>query len=108
MSPPGVYARNQLYFIFIIMIFYAAPQRWKGVKKLRFLLYMICCCRHIIIGLIFPQDLQQYPKNGWALYGLAESMRQSGKTQQADEIEKEYKEAWKYSDIPHPVDLFNN
>ncbi len=57
---------------------------------------------------LFMQDLQQYPKNGWALYGLAESMRQLGKTQQADEIEKEYQEAWKYSDIPHPVDLFNN
>lgn len=55
---------------------------------------------------IYNQDLQQYPKNGWALSGLSKSLRTLGKNQEADQAEKEFKEAWKYSDIPNPVVLF--
>lgn len=56
---------------------------------------------------MYEQDLKQYPKNGWALFGLAKSLRQLGKNQAADHIENEFKEAWKYSDIPAPISLFS-
>lgn len=51
---------------------------------------------------MYKQDLKQYPKNGWALFGLARSLRQLGKDQEADQVSQEFKEAWKYSDIPAP------
>ena len=56
---------------------------------------------------MYQQDLSQYPKNGWALYGLAQGLRQLGKTQEADRVNAEFKEAWKYSDIPAPINIFD-
>lgn len=55
---------------------------------------------------MYEQDLKQYPKNGWALFGLSNSLRQLGKNQEADRVYDEFKEAWKYSDISSPVFLF--
>ena len=55
---------------------------------------------------MYEQDLKQYPKNGWALFGLAKSLRLLGKNQEADRVENEFKEAWKYSDISAPASLF--
>lgn len=54
---------------------------------------------------MYRQDLKQYPKNGWALFGLAKSLRQLGKNQEADYVIQEFKEAWKYSDIVAPIAL---
>ncbi len=56
---------------------------------------------------MYSQDLKQYPKNGWALFGLAKSLKLLGKKQEADHIDQEFKEAWKYADIPVPVSLFS-
>src|SRR3990167_1706849 len=51
---------------------------------------------------MYNQDLKQYPKNGWALDGLAQALRKQGKNNAADQIEQQFKEAWKYADIPAP------
>lgn len=56
---------------------------------------------------MYNQDLKQYPKNGWALYGLAQALRKQGKNSEADQVEQQFKEAWKYADIPAPIDLFH-
>ncbi|OCH97216.1 hypothetical protein A8135_03720 [Legionella jamestowniensis] len=56
----------------------------------------------------YQQDLKQFPKNGWALYGLAKSLQQLGKTQEANDIFQQFSEAWKYADIVHPVSMFEN
>jgi len=55
---------------------------------------------------MYEQDLKQYSKNGWSLYGLSKSLQALGEKEKAAQIEKEFKEAWKYSDIPAPVSLF--
>ncbi|MBA3660939.1 MAG: hypothetical protein H0W64_04380 [Gammaproteobacteria bacterium] len=55
---------------------------------------------------MYNEDLKQYPRNGWALYGLAKALRKIGKNQQAEQVEAEFKEAWKYADSPSPVTLF--
>jgi tetratricopeptide (TPR) repeat protein len=52
---------------------------------------------------IFKQDLKKYPKNAWALFGLAKSLKKLGKHQEANRVEKEFKEAWKYADIVSPI-----
>jgi len=55
---------------------------------------------------MYEQDLKQYPRNAWALYGLAKALRKIGKDEQASQVEAEFKEAWKYADIPTPITLF--
>jgi tetratricopeptide (TPR) repeat protein len=55
---------------------------------------------------LYNADLKQYPKNGWALYGMAEALRQSGDNEKADRAEREFKEAWKYADVATPPQMF--
>ena len=48
---------------------------------------------------IFEEDLGEIPENGWALYGLHEALLKQNRKSEAEEIEKRFKEAWKYSDV---------
>lgn len=47
---------------------------------------------------IYKEDLNNWPKNGFALNGLAESLQGQGKTKEADEIKNQFQEAWKFAD----------
>ncbi|HEU5282007.1 MAG TPA: tetratricopeptide repeat protein [Gammaproteobacteria bacterium] len=57
---------------------------------------------------MYEQDLKQYPKNGWALYGLAQALQEQKKNSEANQAEQQFKEAWKYADIPIPINIFKN
>lgn len=48
--------------------------------------------------IIYREDLAHWPKNGFALNGLYESLMGQGKTAEADETKKQFAEAWKYAD----------
>jgi tetratricopeptide (TPR) repeat protein len=48
---------------------------------------------------VYRNDLAKFPKNGWSLYGLWQSLEAQGKTSEATNVKKSFKEAWKYSDI---------
>lgn len=48
---------------------------------------------------VYREDLKRHPKNGWALRGLADSLREQGKTDDAQEIESEFATAWKQADV---------
>ncbi len=47
---------------------------------------------------IYKEDLNNWPKNGFALSGLAESLTGQGKTKEAEEIKSQFQEAWKLAD----------
>lgn len=46
----------------------------------------------------YREDLERWPNNGWSLYGLAESLKAQNDPN-AEEVEKQFREAWKYADI---------
>ncbi len=48
---------------------------------------------------IYWQDLSNNRENGWALFGLQQSLRAQGKTQAADMIEARFQKAWSHADI---------
>ncbi len=48
---------------------------------------------------VYRQDLEKRPHNGWSLFGLLQSLRAQGKTKQATEIQRQFREAWQYSDV---------
>ncbi|MEF8817410.1 MAG: hypothetical protein V5A58_11515 [Salinibacter sp.] len=48
---------------------------------------------------VYREDLERFPKNGWSLYGLMESLRAQGETQRATEVEQRFQEAWQYADV---------
>jgi len=45
------------------------------------------------------EDLVRHPENGWALYGLARSLKMQGKRAEATAAMLRFKEAWKYADF---------
>lgn len=48
---------------------------------------------------VYRKDLDRFPKNGWSLYGLAESLRAQGKTAESKRVQKRFEEAWQYADV---------
>lgn len=50
----------------------------------------------------FRADLRHLPANGWALYGLAESLRRQGRTADAQRVGTQFKQAWRNADLAAP------
>jgi tetratricopeptide (TPR) repeat protein len=48
---------------------------------------------------VYRKDLERHPANGWSLYGLLVSLRAQGKTEEANDFEKRFREAWKLADV---------
>jgi tetratricopeptide (TPR) repeat protein len=48
---------------------------------------------------VYRADLDRYPHNGWALYGLVQSLRAQEKFQDAERVEEEFKAAWTHADV---------
>ena len=46
----------------------------------------------------FRKDLEEFPRNGWSLYGLAQSLRKQGKPDAAAMVEREFATAWAGAD----------
>ncbi len=47
---------------------------------------------------VYREDLKRFPENGWSLYGLAQSLRLQGKTEEARAVQARFEKAWKYGD----------
>jgi tetratricopeptide (TPR) repeat protein len=48
---------------------------------------------------VFREDIQRWPRNGWGLFGLEQSLRAQGKTDSAEIVQRELNEAWKRADV---------
>lgn len=48
---------------------------------------------------VYRKDLERFPKNGWSLYGLAESLRAQAKIAEAKKVQDRFEEAWQYADV---------
>jgi len=50
--------------------------------------------------IVFRADLQVWPRNGWSLFGLEQSLRAQGKLDSAGIVHREFEQAWKRADAP--------
>ena len=48
---------------------------------------------------VYRTDLARNPNNGWALFGLMQSLRAQGKTDEAEEAERQFKAVWSFADV---------
>jgi len=46
----------------------------------------------------YRDDLKIYPKNGWSLYGLMQSLQAQNKQEEAQVVQKQFEQAWLYAD----------
>ena len=48
---------------------------------------------------VFEEDLEQYPMNGWSMYGLAEALRRQGDETGAEQMTGRFKTVWQFADV---------
>ena len=48
---------------------------------------------------VYRDDLRRNPENGWALYGLAQSLRAQGKAADAAAVDERFRRAWAQADV---------
>ena len=49
--------------------------------------------------IVYRENLEEIPDNGWGLFGLHQALLKQGKNDEAAEVEKRFNEAWKFADI---------
>jgi hypothetical protein len=55
---------------------------------------------------VFLADLHRYPANGWSLFGLAQSLRAQGRSDEANLVDDRFTKAWKASDTTITASVF--
>jgi thymidine phosphorylase len=48
---------------------------------------------------VFREDLKRHRDSGWALRGLAESLKAQGRSREAGEVEESFRQAWAKADL---------
>lgn len=48
---------------------------------------------------VYRHDLDHFPNNGWSLFGLLQALRRQGKAEEARDVERRFREAWRYADV---------
>ena len=48
---------------------------------------------------VYRDDLARFPENGWALFGLAQSLRRQGKEDEAAAIDARFQKVWSKADV---------
>ena len=48
---------------------------------------------------VYRTDLAKHPDNGWACYGLMQSLQSQGKQAEAEVVEQRFKTAWTHADV---------
>jgi len=55
---------------------------------------------------VFLEDLERFPENGWALYGLWQSLAAQGKTEDARAAQARFEVAWQFADTVLTAPVF--
>ena len=48
---------------------------------------------------VFEEDLEQYPMNGWSMFGLAEALRRQGDEMGAEKMTARFETVWQFADV---------
>ena len=78
---------------------YMEPPEW--VQPVRHTLgaVLLSAARYDEADRVYRADLQEWPNNGWSLYGLSKALRAQGRTAEADKIQKQFQAVWAGADI---------
>jgi hypothetical protein len=55
---------------------------------------------------VYREDLVRHPRNGWALFGLAQTLRAQHREQEAAAAEREFATAWSNADVKPTASAF--
>lgn len=78
---------------------YTEPADWSKPARQSLAAVLLQADRPAAAEAIYREDLKIYPDNGWSLYGLAQSLRAQNKIGEAQAVQQQFNQAWKYADI---------
>lgn len=55
---------------------------------------------------VYRQDLEHNPHNGWSLFGLAKSLAEQGRNEEAEAAERRFRQAWQSADVELEASVF--
>jgi tetratricopeptide (TPR) repeat protein len=79
---------------------YMEPPPWYASPRLALGAQLLDMNRAAEAADVYRADLEAYPKNGWALFGLAQSLDESGRPAEADWAMAGFEHAWARADAP--------
>jgi tetratricopeptide (TPR) repeat protein len=55
---------------------------------------------------VYRKDLALHPHNGWALYGLAQTLKEQDKNSEAENVKNQFQQAWSKADVSLTASAF--
>ena len=78
---------------------YVEPPDWGQSMRLYLGAALLKAGRARAAELVYREDLKEFRNDGWALFGLAQSLRAQKKSAAAVKVEREFQSAWKNADV---------
>src|SRR6185436_1259469 len=78
---------------------YFEPPKWYYPIRHSLGAALLKAGHHVEVEKVYREDLQRYPENGWALFGLAQALRAQGKNTEAAATEARFRRAWASTDV---------
>jgi tetratricopeptide (TPR) repeat protein len=85
---------------------YIEPPDWGQSMRLYLGTALLKAGRAREAEVVYREDLREFRNNGWALFGLAQSLRAQGKVSEAKRVEQQYQSAWKNADVTLKASVF--
>lgn len=79
---------------------YIEPPAWYQSTRLILGQVYLMMGRPVDAERLYQEDLDDFPKNGWALFGLYKSLTAQDRLEEASKVLTEFKAAWQYADAP--------
>lgn len=80
-------------------LIYTEPDDWHQPVRHNLGAVLLQASRPVEAESVYWDDLRSHPKNGWALFGLAQALRAQGKNDEAKLVEADFKKAWANADV---------
>jgi tetratricopeptide (TPR) repeat protein len=80
-------------------LIYTEPPDWHAPVRQTLGAVLLEAGRPAEAEVVYWEDLRQNPENGWSLFGLAQSLRAQGRSEEAAEVEKRFHIAWADADV---------
>ncbi|WGL15474.1 hypothetical protein PVT68_11910 [Microbulbifer bruguierae] len=78
---------------------YTEPSEWHYPPRLALGAVLLKAGKASEAETVYWQNLDRYPDNGWALFGLSEALKAQRKNDQAALIETRFRKAWRDADV---------
>ena len=80
-------------------LLYVEPPDWGQSMRLYLGKALLKAGRAREAEAVYREDLREFRENGWALFGLWQSLRQQGKIREARKVRAQFDRSWRDADV---------